>query len=134
VRVLNLIDHGFCAAQAPGSDFPAGLTQLRVCAEGLRADHWDSGMVSVRQADRKLSGSGAIGGVERESTRARTHHETRQRAAAFPVGGCPSFGTQHSGVAHQYFYLAMRRGRKIAKVQARRLAVQMFWMWRKGWD
>ena len=31
--------------------------------------------------------------------------------------------------------LAMRRGRKIAKVAtARRLAVQMFWMWRKGWD
>jgi transposase len=29
----------------------------------------------------------------------------------------------------------MRRGRKIAKVaMARRLAVQMFWMWRKGWD
>ena len=33
------------------------------------------------------------------------------------------------------FHLAMRRGRKIAKVaMARRLAVQMFWMWRKGWD
>jgi hypothetical protein len=29
----------------------------------------------------------------------------------------------------------MRRGRKIAKLaMARRLAVQMFWMWRKGWD
>jgi len=36
---------------------------------------------------------------------------------------------------HKYFHLAMRRGRKIAKVaMARRLAVQMFWMWRKGWD
>jgi transposase len=35
----------------------------------------------------------------------------------------------------KYFHLAMRRGRKIAKVaMARRLAVQMFWMWRKGWD
>src|ERR1700680_4859022 len=33
------------------------------------------------------------------------------------------------------FHLAMRRGRKIAKVaMARRLAVQMFWMMRKGWD
>jgi hypothetical protein len=29
----------------------------------------------------------------------------------------------------------MRRGRKIAKVaMVRRLAVQMFWMLRKGWD
>jgi transposase len=36
---------------------------------------------------------------------------------------------------HKYFHLAMRRGRKIAKVaMARRLAVQMFWMWHKGWD
>jgi hypothetical protein len=34
-----------------------------------------------------------------------------------------------------YFHLAMRRGRKIAKVaMARRLAVQMFWRLRKGWD
>ncbi len=29
----------------------------------------------------------------------------------------------------------MRRGRKIAKVaMARRLAVRLYWMWRKGWD
>ncbi len=36
---------------------------------------------------------------------------------------------------HKSFHLAMRRGRKIAKVaMARRLAVQLFWMWRKGWD
>ena len=36
---------------------------------------------------------------------------------------------------NKYFHLAMRRGRKIAKVaMARRLAVQMFWMWHKGWD
>jgi len=34
-----------------------------------------------------------------------------------------------------YFHLAMRRGRKIAKVaMARRLAVRMYWMWRRGWD
>ena len=33
------------------------------------------------------------------------------------------------------FHLAMRRGRKIAKVaMARRLAVRLFWMWRKGWN
>ena len=35
----------------------------------------------------------------------------------------------------KYFYLAMRRGRKIAKIaMARRLAVHLYWMWRKGWD
>jgi transposase len=29
----------------------------------------------------------------------------------------------------------MRRGRKIAKVaMARRLAVRLYWMWRKGWN
>jgi transposase len=35
----------------------------------------------------------------------------------------------------KYFHLAMRRGRKIAKVaMARRLAVRMFWMWRNEWN
>src|SRR5271165_47634 len=35
----------------------------------------------------------------------------------------------------RYFHLMMRRGRKIAKVaMARRLAVCLFWMWRKQWD
>ena len=36
---------------------------------------------------------------------------------------------------NKYFHLAMRRGRKIAKVaMARRLAVRLYWMWRKEWD
>jgi len=36
---------------------------------------------------------------------------------------------------NKYFHLALRRGRKIAKVaMARRLAVRMYWMWRKGWN
>jgi len=35
----------------------------------------------------------------------------------------------------KYFHLAMRRGRKIAKVaMARRLAVRLYWMWRQGWN
>src|ERR1700731_1317442 len=35
----------------------------------------------------------------------------------------------------QYFHLAMRRGRKIAKVaMARKLAGGLYWMMRKGWD
>jgi transposase len=35
----------------------------------------------------------------------------------------------------KYVHLMMRRGRKIAKVaMARRLAVVLYWMWRKGWN
>jgi transposase len=35
----------------------------------------------------------------------------------------------------RYFHLAMRRGRKIAKVaMARKLAIQLYWMMRKEWD
>src|SRR5882762_4993610 len=35
----------------------------------------------------------------------------------------------------KYFHLAMKRGRKIAKVaMARKLAIQLFWMMRKEWD
>jgi len=35
----------------------------------------------------------------------------------------------------KFFHLALRRGRKIAKVaMARRLAVRLYWMWRKQWD
>jgi hypothetical protein len=35
----------------------------------------------------------------------------------------------------KYFHLALRRGRKIAKVaMARKLAVRLYWMWRKGWN
>jgi transposase len=35
----------------------------------------------------------------------------------------------------KFFHLAMRRGRKIAKVaMARKLAVQLYWMWRQGRD
>jgi transposase len=35
----------------------------------------------------------------------------------------------------KFFHLALRRGRKIAKVAiARKLAVHLYWMWRNGWD
>jgi len=35
----------------------------------------------------------------------------------------------------KYFHLMVRRGPKIAKVaMARRLAIRLYWMWRKGWD
>jgi transposase len=36
---------------------------------------------------------------------------------------------------NKYFHLALRRGRKIAKVaMARKLAVCLYWMWRKEWN
>jgi transposase len=36
---------------------------------------------------------------------------------------------------NQFFHLAMRRGRKITKVvMARRLAVRLYWIWRRGWN
>jgi len=36
---------------------------------------------------------------------------------------------------NKFLHLAMRRGRKIAKVaMARRLAVRLYWMWRQQWD
>ena len=39
------------------------------------------------------------------------------------------------GWRSKFFHLAMRRGRKIAKVaMARRLAVRLYWMWRNKWD
>jgi len=35
----------------------------------------------------------------------------------------------------KFFHLAMRRGRKIAKVaMARKLGVHLYWMWRQGLD
>jgi transposase len=41
----------------------------------------------------------------------------------------------HQEWRSQFFHLAMRRGRKIAKVaMARRLAIRLYWMWRKQWN
>ncbi len=36
----------------------------------------------------------------------------------------------------KFFHIAMRRGRKIAAkvAMARKLAVHLYWMWRRGWD
>jgi transposase len=90
----------------------------------------------VRQADRKLSGSCAV--EESSGNRRRLGHITKQgnallrfllvEAAQVSARSMPEW-------RNIYFHLAMRRGRKIAKVaMARRLAVQLFWMWRKGWD
>ena len=67
---------------------------------GVRADHRESGSVSVWQADRELSGTGAAGGLERESATTGTYHETRELSITFPAGGSgASDGAQPSGMA-----------------------------------
>ena len=51
------------------------------------------------------------------------------------LGMLQPHGAQSAGVAQRFFHLAMRRGRKIAKVaMARKLAVHLYWMWRQGRD
>jgi hypothetical protein len=67
---------------------------------GLRADHRKGGAISLRQADRQLSGTGAVGGVERGSATTGTYQQTGQLSVALLAGGSgPSHGTQHPGMA-----------------------------------
>ena len=71
------------------------------------------------------------------STTTGTHYEARQlsllrfllvEGAQVTVRSLPEWRSK-------YFPLAMRRGRKIAKVaMARRLAIRLYWTWRKEWD
>lgn len=56
------------------------------------------------QADRELSGAGAVRVVQRGSAVA-TYHETGQLIAAFPAGGsCPSHGPR---AALETFYVSI---------------------------
>jgi len=102
---------------------------------GVRADHRESGSVSVWQADRELSGTGAAGGLERESATDGTYHETRELSITLPAGGSgASNGAQPSGMAQQVCP-PDDAARKIAKVaMARKLAVRLYWMMRKQWN
>src|SRR5580692_235034 len=69
---------------------------------GFCADHRTSGSVPVWQADRELSGTGAAGGLERESTTTGPYHQTRQLSVALLVSGSgPGDGAQRSGMAEQ---------------------------------
>ena len=105
---------------------------------GLRADHRERGSVSVWQADRKLSGTGAFGEVERNQRE--LGHITKQgspllrfllvEAAQVTVRSLPEWWTKYC-----HLTLTVRRGRKIAKVaMARNSAVGLYWMMRKEWD
>ncbi len=80
---------------------------------------------------------GLVPSEESSGDRRRLGHITKQGYLLLrPAGG----GTQVTVRSDpewrgKFFHLAMRRGRKIAKVaMARRLAVRLSWMWRKGWD
>src|SRR5271167_3388173 len=76
------------------------------CTDGVvvRVDHRESRSVSVWQADRELSGTSAVGGVQRTAASAGTHHETRQLSVALSAGGSgASHGAQRRGMAQQVF-------------------------------
>src|SRR5712692_10535187 len=103
---------------------------------GFCADHRESRAISVWETDCELSRTGATGKVQRKSET--LGHITKQgssmvrfllvEAAQVTVRSLPEW-------RRKYVQLMMRRGRKIAKVaMARRLAVALYWMWRKGWN
>jgi hypothetical protein len=72
------------------------------CADGigLRSDHWRGRAISMWEANRMLSGTGAIGGLERRAETARAHHQARQLSAAILVSGSgASYGAHDSGMA-----------------------------------
>jgi transposase len=75
---VEKLSGGTAFADPPGSGCADGV--------GVRADHRASGTVSVRQADRVLSGAGAVGRFEWAAAPTGAHHETRQLAAAFSAG------------------------------------------------
>src|SRR5260370_40598515 len=78
------------------------------CADrtGFRVDHRESGSVSVWQADRELSGTGTVGGLERESATTGAYHQTGEFDVALLDGGSgPGHSSQPSGMAQQVFPL-----------------------------
>jgi transposase len=98
----------------------------------------------IGKADRFRSGKqiasymGLVPLEESSGNRRRLGHITKQgssmlrfllvEAAQVTVRSLPEWRSR-------YFHLMLRRGRKTAKVaMARRLAVRLYWMWRKGWD
>ncbi len=89
------------SGEMSGGTTPADPSRSRSAdGTGVRADHRKSGSVPVWEADRELSGTGAVGGLERESATAGTYHETRELSITFPAGGSgASDGAQPSGMA-----------------------------------
>ncbi len=114
----------------------------RVGGAGRRADRrFDE---PARNADCQGGGQqvasylGRVPGEESSGDRQRLGHISKQgntllrfllvEAAQVTIRSDPEW-------RRKYFHLALRRGRKIAKVaMARRLALRLYWMWRKQWD
>ena len=103
---------------------------------GLRVDHRDPATICLWQADRELCGIGADGRIQRGSSTAGSHQQTGEFFAAILAGGSgASHGARDPDWRRKFMHLAMRRERGIAKVaMARKLAVRLYWMWRKEWD
>jgi hypothetical protein len=98
----------------------------------------DCRVQSIQQLQQIASYLGLVPSEESSGDRRRLGHITKQgssllrfllvEAAQVTVRSIPEWRSK-------YFHLAMRRGRKIAKVaMARKLAVCLYWMWRKGWN
>src|SRR6266852_5866393 len=88
-----------------GGTTPADPSWSRTAdGTGVRADHRESRSVPVWEANRELSGTGAVGGLERESATAGTYHETRELSITVPAGRSgASNGAQPSGMAQQVY-------------------------------
>jgi transposase len=81
---------------------------------------------------------GLVPSEESSGDRRRLGHISKQGNALLRfllVEAAQITGRSHPQWRSKFFHLAMRRGRKIAKVaMARKLAVHLYWMWREGWD
>ena len=67
---------------------------------GLRADHRQGRPVSVREAGGELSGTGAVGRLQRESPPAGAYHQTGEFDVALSAGGSGAgHSTQPAGMA-----------------------------------
>src|SRR5258708_19469296 len=72
----------------------------------FRINHRPSRTIPVWQADRELSGTGAAGGLERESATTGAYHQTGEFNVALLDGGSgPGHSSQPSGMAQQVFPL-----------------------------
>src|ERR1700741_4636030 len=66
------------------------------CTDGfsLRLNHRKDGAISVREADRGISGVSALGGLKRQSATTGPYHKAREFDVAFLAGGSgPSYST-----------------------------------------
>ena len=125
-KSFNLID-----TLAVGDD--ASRSQSTHCP-GFRVGDRNARTFSLRQANCQLCRTGSDGRVQRRSSSTRSHQQARQCAAAVSTGGSRAGDMRSQAESRgKFFHLAMRRGRKIAKVaMARKLAVHLYWMWRQG--